>query len=145
MDRSSESFLDALRPDVVIPGLERPGGLNTASILATRDWFNARRRALSSTGGRPTNPKWTIKRQVPFAPETWIVLKALAAEWSDDGPTVAPGQVAGFLLEDAANLIVRRQVADGEGVTEAGSLSDIDDPRFTEWEMPHPFAQKCSA
>ena len=42
-----------------------------------------------------------MKRQVPFAPETWQRLKNIAESWSATGSRFGPGQVAAFLLEDA--------------------------------------------
>lgn len=37
-------FVKALRADVVIEKLERPGGLGVPAILASRDWFARRQR-----------------------------------------------------------------------------------------------------
>lgn len=100
MNGSLDIFKDALGGDVVIPNLERAGGLSGPGVLATRSWLD-RRRYLTSSGGRPTNAHWTMKRQIPFAPETWKRLKKLAESWSAPGSRFSPGQVAAFLLEDA--------------------------------------------
>lgn len=54
---------------------------------------------LRSTGGRPTDPDLTIKRQVGFKPETWARLQALSRELSASGASVAPAQLAAFLIE----------------------------------------------
>lgn len=137
MDGSLNNFKDALGGDVVIPDLERSGGLSVADILAASSWFDRHRR-LTSSGGRPTNADWTMKRQIPFAPKTWQRLKNLAENWSEAGPRFGPGQVAAFLLEDAIYA---------SGDTEATSCEPYDnlEPRFREWRMPELFGANAAA
>jgi hypothetical protein len=54
-------------------------------------------------GGRSTDPEWTDRRLVPFAPKTLSHLERLAKAISDQGGvTVSPLQVAALLLERAA-------------------------------------------
>lgn len=55
---------------------------------------------LRSSGGRPTDPSWTLTRQVPFSSSTWDALQRLSEEVSGNGRRVGPGQVAAMLLED---------------------------------------------
>jgi hypothetical protein len=126
------------RAAVVISDLDRSGPLHAGEVLAWRDWFDRHRNQLKSSGGRPTNPHWTVKRQVSFAPEVWNLLEARAKVCSDEGQKIAPGQVASFLIEDAVHS--NPQV---EG-TEWGEEEEIEqisnDLRFRDWEMPAPFA-----
>ena len=67
------------------------------SLLGLAHRFNER---LRSTGGRPTDPKWTVSRRVPFAPETWDALNVIAERLSSGERKVAPAQVAAALIED---------------------------------------------
>jgi hypothetical protein len=55
---------------------------------------------LASTGGRPTDPTWTLSRRVPFKPETWEALQNLAEELGMPGRSIAPGQLAATLVEE---------------------------------------------
>jgi hypothetical protein len=70
---------------------------NPISLLGLAHRFNER---LRSTGGRPTDPKWTVSRRIPFAPETWDALNVIAERLSSDDRKVAPAQVAAALIED---------------------------------------------
>lgn len=54
-----------------------------------------------SGGGRSTDPSWTEKRLVPFAPSTRERLERLAALLSKQGKAIAPLQLAALLLEQA--------------------------------------------
>lgn len=42
-DRRTADFVRALKPDVVIEGVERPGALSATEVLATRSWFDRQR------------------------------------------------------------------------------------------------------
>lgn len=104
-NKELEKFLSA-KADVVIP-LEREGGLSATEVLATHSWFRRRVNELKSSGGRPTNPRWTIKRQIPMTSEIWEQLKNLAGRCGEErGVRVGPGQLASFLLEDAVLAVV---------------------------------------
>lgn len=137
----NEEFADFLssKADVVIPALEREGALSATEVLATHSWFKRRMSQLKSSGGRPTNPEWTIKRQIPFAPAIWEQLKHLAGTCAhESGVRIGPGQLAAFLLEDAVVAVVS---GDGKlrmfrkqtqlSVTE---IPQPQDPRAREWE-----------
>lgn len=137
MSGSLENFKDALGGEIVIPNLERPGGRSVPDVLATRSWFDRHRR-LTSSGGRPTNADWTMKRQVPFAPETWQRLKSIAEHWSATGPRFAPGQVAAFLLEDVI-------YTSGDPEAQSPEPSDDLEPRFREWRLPDIFGAPTAA
>lgn len=136
-DHPKTPFEAALSPDVVASNLERRGPLSVPEVLASRDWFDRRVRQLESSGGRRTNPAWSMKRQVPLAPETWEVLKTIAGTWSERGRSVAPGQVAGFLLEAA--------VVDAATTSHREHADEPTDPRFREWKMPDLFSGKIAA
>ena len=57
-------------------------------------------------GGRPTNPNWTEKRLVPFAPRTLTRLKDLTAKVQKrGGVSVEPMQLAALLLERATERL----------------------------------------
>ena len=67
-------------------------------LLALREEFGRR---LRSTGGRPTDPEWTVTRQVPFKDESWSRLQGLANEVGATGRRVGPAQVAALLIENS--------------------------------------------
>jgi hypothetical protein len=55
---------------------------------------------IPSGGGRPTNPHWTERRLVPFAPQTLKRLERLSKKIREHGGgRVEPMQLAGLLLE----------------------------------------------
>jgi len=54
---------------------------------------------LVSSGGRPTDPSWTMKRVVPFQPTHWEELERFARVLSEGGRTVSPAQLAALLIE----------------------------------------------
>ncbi len=54
---------------------------------------------LVSTGGRPTDPEWTITRKIPMRPATWTRLEILSHEIRLRGASIAPGQIAAIALE----------------------------------------------
>jgi hypothetical protein len=125
---------------VVIKESGEHGALSATEVLAWRSWFNQRRRVLSSSGGRPTNPKWTLKRQVPFSTETWEELeeRARACSGSDSGQKIAPGQLAAFLLEESVGTPSTQKATPLPEPTDEDI--DIGDPDFEHWQMPEPFA-----
>jgi hypothetical protein len=82
------------------PTVERVGQrrvLTPVGILGLAELAASER--LRSTGGRPTDPELTIKRQVGFKPETWKKLQDVARQLSRSGNSVAPAQLAAFLIE----------------------------------------------
>lgn len=55
-----------------------------------------------SSGGRATNPEWSMKRLVGLSPETLRRLEDLARSASETGDTsIEPMQLAALLLENA--------------------------------------------
>ena len=128
------------KASVVISDMDQKGGLNTGEILAWRRWFSSRQRELRSSGGRPTNPRWTLKRQVSFSPETWRDLEARAEACSVEGKSIGPGQLAAFLIEEA----VLGQSACSVGMETEADLSDEAlvelNPQYKQWELPELFA-----
>jgi hypothetical protein len=75
---------------------QRVGG--PLDLLALREEFNQR---LRSSGGRPTDPAWTVSRQVPFKEDSWTRLQDLASEVGISGRRVGPAQVAALLIESS--------------------------------------------
>jgi DNA-binding transcriptional MerR regulator len=65
--------------------------------LALREEFERR---LRSTGGRPSDPSWTLTRQVPFKEESWRRLQELAEAVGEGGRRVFPAQLAAVLIEN---------------------------------------------
>ena len=64
-------------------------------------------------GGRPTDPSWTERRLVPFTPETLTRLVVLAERVRQIAHlNIEPLQLAGFLLEKAAERADEEQVED---------------------------------
>jgi hypothetical protein len=156
-DKTQEQRIAAaLGADTVIPKLEREGPLNTGELLASRAWVDDRRSRLSSTGGRPSDPNWVLRRQIPFASSTWDALKEIADQLSIDAK-VAPGQVAAILLEEAvthagepngkpaAPFWAAVDASLGESrPTDSGEVMfiepDDEDARFINWRQPDLFA-----
>jgi hypothetical protein len=56
-------------------------------------------RRLRSTGGRPTDPDWDVRRLVPFRREGWLELERLAGMCEREGQRVSPSQLAALLIE----------------------------------------------
>ncbi|MBI5515220.1 MAG: hypothetical protein HY909_15695 [Deltaproteobacteria bacterium] len=56
-------------------------------------------RRLRSSGGRPTDPDWTMSRIVRFQPARWEDLEQLAGTLSQEGRSVSPSQLAAMLVE----------------------------------------------
>lgn len=67
-------------------------------LLALREEFKKR---LRSSGGRPSDPAWTLSRQVPFKEGSWARLRDLAIEVGASGRRVGPAQVAALLIENS--------------------------------------------
>jgi len=76
-----------------------PGGrpsIDPASLARVAGLIAQR---FQSSGGRPTDPRWVMTRQVPFAMDTWDRLGAVAEAISSHGQRVARGQLAAMLVE----------------------------------------------
>ncbi len=54
---------------------------------------------LRSSGGRPSDPNWDIKRNIPFSSELWAKLLQTAKELSGQGRQVSAGHLAAQLVE----------------------------------------------
>lgn len=98
---SEEDIRNALGASRIIriqPGATR-GPLD---LLALRERVAGR---LRSSGGRPTDPDWSVTRQVRFREDVWLRLEELALELSREGAKVSPGQLAAVLLESMVEEI----------------------------------------
>ncbi len=62
---------------------------------------------LHSSGGRPTDPDWTMRRVIPFDPDRWAELQALSDRLSAEGRAVSAGQLAAMLVEHGLNELER--------------------------------------
>lgn len=80
---------------VPLEGLPSQGPLD---LLTLRRVVHER---LQSSGGRPTDPSWSITRSIRFHPDRWKDLEILADALSETDRKVSPGQVASILLEEA--------------------------------------------
>lgn len=85
---------EALGASVVIPLGRRAMG--PMGLLALSPMITSR---LVSRGGRPTDPSWTVRRLVPFSPETWNRLTAEANRMSTPARRMTPAQLAAILIE----------------------------------------------
>ena len=54
---------------------------------------------IRSSGGRPTDPMWTVRRVVPFRRDGWTELESFAARLTASGRSVSPAQLAAILIE----------------------------------------------
>lgn len=54
---------------------------------------------LRSSGGRPSDPEWTISRQVPFKEDSWRRLQTLANEVGTRDRRVGAAQLAAMIIE----------------------------------------------
>lgn len=94
------------------PEVSPSGLLQLASHLQDR---------LKSTGGRPSDPTWTLSRRVPFTPQTWKSLQTLAEQLGKQGRSIAPAQLAATLVEERVaelDAAIRTQ-AHGQGLVPA--------------------------
>src|SRR5258708_4070104 len=67
-------------------------------MLALREEFKQR---LRSSGGRPSDPAWTVAPQVSFKEGSWTRLQDLASEVGASGRRVGPAQGAALLIENS--------------------------------------------
>ncbi|HEV2369641.1 MAG TPA: MerR family transcriptional regulator [Acidimicrobiales bacterium] len=79
---------------------KRPSGL-PLGLLHMRRQVQDR---LKSTGGRPSDPSWTVSRQIPFKAETWQRLQETAETLGSEGRRVGAAQVAAILIERGLGL-----------------------------------------
>jgi hypothetical protein len=93
--RDTPQFADALGASRTVPlsGRSAQGPLGLVQLYAEVQ------QRLKSSGGRPTDPAWTLKRVVPFRQERWEELKAISRKLSAGGGSVSPAQLAAFLVE----------------------------------------------
>lgn len=110
---------------VVEVGRKKIGG--PLDLLALREEFNQR---LRSSGGRPTDPDWTVSRQVPFKEDSWNRLQALAGEVGASGRRVGPAQVAALLIESSLEEVGEAQWE--EALEESRSIPLLSQPSAAE-------------
>lgn len=67
-----------------------------------RVWLESR---LSSQGGRPTVGGFDVVRKVRFTKKNWSKLESLAKNWSQNGKSVSPAQVATSILNKAISSL----------------------------------------
>ena len=143
MSNELNDFKKALGGQVVAKGSGRRGALDVGSALALREWFDDRRKHIASSGGRPTNPEWTLKRQIPFDDATWIRLKEIADLLSEEHRKMSPGQVAAIVLREAIlegspiMAVTARSSSRVKGTrSELAKLH----PKYQRWRQPEVFA-----
>lgn len=92
---NDETIAKALGADRVVrlKGLPSQGPLDLLELRAEVQ------RRLRSTGGRPTDPEWDVRRLVPFRKEGWQELEHLAKRCAQEGQRVSPSQLAAVLIE----------------------------------------------
>lgn len=69
---------------------------------------------LRSSGGRPTDPAWTVRRVVPFRPDGWAELEEFAARLTAAGRAVSPAQLAAILIERGLAALEDGVARDGD-------------------------------
>ena len=67
---------------------------------------------LASTGGRPTDASWEIKRKVPMKRSTWDELQRLSDRLAEENVRVAAGQVAAIALERGLSVLKKEGLRD---------------------------------
>lgn len=60
---------------------------------------------IRSTGGRPTDPTWTVERQVPFREETWSALQEMSQELKGLNASASPAQLAALFVEQGIRAL----------------------------------------
>lgn len=95
MTKREDRIAEALGASRVVE-LEQPASGGPLDLLALRHEVSER---IRSTGGRPTDPAWTLARQVPFKTESWERLQDLAEEIGTGGRRVGAAQLAALLVE----------------------------------------------
>ena len=76
------------------------GAARLAAVLSTR---------LQSTRGRPSDPTWSVSRQIPMREETLSQLQKLAKSFSSEGRSISPMQVAAQLLEKSLEQVRKEE------------------------------------
>lgn len=64
-------------------------------------------RRLHSSGERPTDPDWELRRVLPFKREGWAELERLATICRQHGQSVSPSQLAALLIEHGLEALKR--------------------------------------
>ena len=100
---SEKRIQQALGAERVIPleGLPSQGPLDLLQLRAELG------RRLQSSGGRPTDPDWELRRVIPFKQEGWAELERLAAICRHHGQRVSPSQLAALLIEHGLEALKR--------------------------------------
>lgn len=92
---TAEEIARALGAERVV-SLERLPSQGPLDLLELRAEVQRR---LRSSGGRPTDPDWNVRRLVPFRREGWQELEHLARVCESEGQRVSPSQLAALLIE----------------------------------------------
>jgi hypothetical protein len=92
---ANKKIAQALGSNRVV-ALETASGQGPLGLLNLREEIAQR---LQSTGGRPSDPEWIMRRGVPFKPEVWERLILIANDLSTGKRKVTPAQVAAILVE----------------------------------------------
>ncbi len=106
-DESGDRIQQALGAQhvVSVKGLPSQGPLD---LLQLRAELGSR---LRSSGGRPSDPEWTIRRLIPFKREEWQELERLAEQCAHEGQRLSPSQLAAVLIERGLEELKKSKVA----------------------------------
>lgn len=77
--------------------------LNLGSPLSWLNLAHEIKGRLISTGGRPSDPYWDIKRLVPFRKKVWDYLSYESKIMSNKERKVGPAQLAAIIIENSLN------------------------------------------
>ncbi len=138
MTKHDDPIAEALGASRVVELDQRSSG-GPLDLLGLRHEVSRR---IRSTGGRPTDPAWTLARQVPFKEESWERLRDLAEEIGAGGRRVGAAQLAALLvesgLEDIEDVHWREVLAASRDLPpfaapDAAERARITDNQFDEW------------
>ena len=73
-------------------------------------------RRVRSSGGRPPDPPWTVRRMVPFRSDGWTEREPFAARLTASGLSASPAQLPAILIE-------RGRASLEDGVERDGDIS----------------------
>jgi DNA-binding transcriptional MerR regulator len=113
----TEELANALGAARVVDVERRVGG--PLDLLALREEIGTR---LRSSGGRPTDPAWTVARQVPFKRESWDQLQELADQVGTSQRRVGAAQLAAILVEYGLEEVQTEQWTDIREASQAAPL-----------------------
>jgi hypothetical protein len=104
MNKNSENFIESLAnelgADYILP-LDLTKSQGPLELIH----LQAELHRLKSSGGRPTDPQWTVKRLVPFTEQNWQKLGQVTEKMKQEGHSISPSQLAALLIEEGLSRL----------------------------------------